>query len=141
MTANAPVILPISAQLDEVLWSLGVFLSIALADVGEQRLGVRDALKCSESFDLFLREGHRADAAPVFHRLSVVLLRSRAAGFGGKLDDVAVALTEDGSACVVFTFYASDYSPHVCFDLTAPQVATFDPAAVARFFETRIVAH
>jgi hypothetical protein len=40
-----------------------------------------------------------------------------------------------------FTAYASDYSPHVCFDLTGPQAATFDPAAVARFFETRIVAH
>ena len=67
--------------------------------------------------------------------------QSIAAGFGGRLDDVAVALAENGTTCVVFAFYANDYSPRVCIDLTEPQAATFDAAPVAQFFEASVTVN
>lgn len=67
--------------------------------------------------------------------------QSIAAGFGGRLDDVAVALTENGAKVVVFAHYTSDYSPRVCVDLTEPQAASFDAAAVIRFFEASVIVN
>ena len=36
---------PVGAQLDQILWPLGEFFRVALADVSQKRISIRNALK------------------------------------------------------------------------------------------------
>ena len=64
MGTYAVMLAPIRAQLDQILRPPGEFFRVALADVGQKSIGVRNALERRKLAHLIARQRHQADIAP-----------------------------------------------------------------------------